>query len=107
MQFFGNNLKAVYQTKYMEINGHSIIIWDSKNDAKPALVFDIKEVLLYQAVKGLPGNTMSIQDPMICLLSRYHKNLITGDITGSTWFFEFTNDKDKKDCIFTYYVKEF
>ena len=102
MQFFTENLKAEYLTRHLEINGHAILIRNSPSSEKPSMMFDIREVMMMEAMRGLPSNNIDFQSKMLGLISRYHKNLMTGDPNGSTWFFEFEDQKSKSDCFFAY-----
>eukprot|EP01091_Cochliopodium_minus_P016928 TRINITY_DN6495_c0_g1_i1.p1 TRINITY_DN6495_c0_g1~~TRINITY_DN6495_c0_g1_i1.p1 ORF type:complete len:788 (-),score=264.42 TRINITY_DN6495_c0_g1_i1:1025-3388(-) len=102
LQFFGSNMKATYVTKLVEMNGHALIIWNKKNDPKPLLMFDLKEIYIIQAQRGLPGNTLN--DNMIGIISRYHKNLVTGDLDGTTFYLECANEKEKKELLLVYYI---
>ena len=55
MPMVGPTFKSLMTTKHFEMNGHAIIIWNNKTDVKPMITFDLKEVYLVSAVKGLPG----------------------------------------------------
>ena len=76
MQFFDKNENAVYKPKSLEVNGHALIIRNTITSPNPVLVFDIKEVVLVPAVKGLPEKSVDLKAPYIGLISRFHQNLV-------------------------------
>ena len=86
------------------MNGHAIIVRNQKSEVDPPLIFDIKEVVILPAMKGLPATSLNPKIPLFGIISRYHKNLVTGDTSGTVFFFECSTEKEKKEWLLAYHV---
>ena len=76
LNYFSKEYNSINKKKSLELNGHALMIRDNISDLKPFLIFDIKEVMLVSAVKGLPSKSPNFNVYMIAVISRFHQNLV-------------------------------
>jgi hypothetical protein len=55
LQLFDKKGIAHYEPYWCEINGHAFNLYIQKGDKLPCVRFDLKEMRMYPAARGLPG----------------------------------------------------
>lgn len=79
-----------------------------KADLKPALRFDLKEVRVYPAVKGLPGKEINTKAPLLGVVSRYHRVILADAVSEvpptSIFFFECQTEEDRDAWLRAFYI---
>lgn len=105
---FSKSGVAHYEPYWCEMNGHAFNLFIQKGDSKPCVRFDLKEMRLYPAVKGLPGKEINPKSPMLGLVSRYHRMVLENGIQEvppmSTFFFECSNEEERDRWLLAYYI---
>ena len=75
---------------------------------KPAVRFDLKEARVYPAVKGLPGKEINVKAPLLGVVSRYHRVVLTDAITEvppfSIFFFECQTEEERDNWLRAFYI---
>ena len=79
-----------------------------QNDKTPCVRFDIKEMRMYPAAKGLPGKEVNPRSPMFGLVSRYHRMICSDGVQEippmSIFFFECPSEQERDQWLTTYYL---
>jgi hypothetical protein len=110
LQLFKKDGNAHYQPYWCELNGHAFNMYINKTDKVPCVRFDLKELRMYPAARGLPGKEVNTMAPMFGLVSRYHRMILENGLQEvpptSVFFFECPSDKLRDDWLKCYFINQ-